>query len=201
MIITCPSCSTRFLLDEADMRESGRKVRCARCSHVWHEQAPSQPAELPGSVPPPLVEAAAAETPPVPAPASEEASPSPASITPQLEARVDNSEPAPKSKKPLVWVLAILIVLGLAAGGAAIFMPGQVQKLLGINKPAKPSVVAVPAGWGKAPAAEPAEAIQSATPEDALQNTNSETAPVLMPDDNAIFSDTPEVSSPTPPTE
>ncbi|PWR22406.1 DUF3426 domain-containing protein [Zavarzinia compransoris] len=47
MIITCPSCSTRYLLPPAALSASGRDVRCARCGHVWF-QAP--PADLPRTV-------------------------------------------------------------------------------------------------------------------------------------------------------
>nr|WP_247886831.1 zinc-ribbon domain-containing protein [Azospirillum sp. SYSU D00513] len=35
MIISCPTCSTRYTLDDASMGAHGRKVRCAKCSHVW----------------------------------------------------------------------------------------------------------------------------------------------------------------------
>ncbi|MCE9648565.1 MAG: zinc-ribbon domain-containing protein [Parvibaculum sp.] len=44
MIITCPSCSARYPVDAASFAPSGRKVRCAKCGHTWH-QAP--PADLP----------------------------------------------------------------------------------------------------------------------------------------------------------
>lgn len=35
MILTCPSCGTRFALDAARLGAEGRTVRCARCSHTW----------------------------------------------------------------------------------------------------------------------------------------------------------------------
>ncbi|MFA5122252.1 DUF3426 domain-containing protein [Zavarzinia sp.] len=44
MILTCPSCNTRYLLPPAALTTAGRDVRCARCGHVWF-QAP--PADLP----------------------------------------------------------------------------------------------------------------------------------------------------------
>ncbi len=41
MIITCPSCSTRYPVDAASFAPSGRKVRCAKCGHSWHQAPPT----------------------------------------------------------------------------------------------------------------------------------------------------------------
>lgn len=35
MIVSCPSCSVRFSLDESALGPEGRKVRCSKCSNVW----------------------------------------------------------------------------------------------------------------------------------------------------------------------
>lgn len=40
MILSCPNCATRYVLDPAKLRPLGRTVRCARCGHTWHEEAP-----------------------------------------------------------------------------------------------------------------------------------------------------------------
>jgi predicted Zn finger-like uncharacterized protein len=40
MILTCPSCSTRYLIDPVSLGVTGRVVRCARCSHSWSETPP-----------------------------------------------------------------------------------------------------------------------------------------------------------------
>jgi len=41
MILTCPQCATRYQTDAAKFPAEGRKVRCAKCSHVWHQDAPA----------------------------------------------------------------------------------------------------------------------------------------------------------------
>jgi predicted Zn finger-like uncharacterized protein len=38
MILTCPACGTRYQADEANFPPAGRKVRCAKCGHIWHQQ-------------------------------------------------------------------------------------------------------------------------------------------------------------------
>jgi predicted Zn finger-like uncharacterized protein len=67
MILTCPSCATRYSVDGAKFPAAGRTVRCAKCSHSWHqagETAEEALAEAP----------AAASTPePGPAPVAGEA--------------------------------------------------------------------------------------------------------------------------------
>lgn len=43
MILNCPKCSTRFLIDPNHLGTTGRNVRCGACSHEWH-QDPEKPA-------------------------------------------------------------------------------------------------------------------------------------------------------------
>jgi predicted Zn finger-like uncharacterized protein len=40
MILTCPSCATRYQADASKFPAAGRSVRCAKCSHVWHQLGP-----------------------------------------------------------------------------------------------------------------------------------------------------------------
>ncbi|MGL4964988.1 MAG: DUF3426 domain-containing protein [Inquilinus sp.] len=50
MIVTCPSCSTRYLVDPAAIGQGGRRVKCARCGHLWRE---SSVEPVPAAPPPP----------------------------------------------------------------------------------------------------------------------------------------------------
>lgn len=38
MIVTCPKCSSRFLLSAQTLGEEGKKVRCSRCKNVWQQE-------------------------------------------------------------------------------------------------------------------------------------------------------------------
>jgi predicted Zn finger-like uncharacterized protein len=39
MILTCPSCATRYFADDASIGPNGRAVRCAACKHTWYVEA------------------------------------------------------------------------------------------------------------------------------------------------------------------
>lgn len=48
MIITCPSCATRFHVDPHVLGDEGRPVRCVLCSYTWFQApAPDLPKRLP----------------------------------------------------------------------------------------------------------------------------------------------------------
>ncbi|MBV8652405.1 MAG: zinc-ribbon domain-containing protein [Alphaproteobacteria bacterium] len=40
MIVTCPACSTRYLVDPRALGSAGRMVRCANCANTWHQTPP-----------------------------------------------------------------------------------------------------------------------------------------------------------------
>jgi predicted Zn finger-like uncharacterized protein len=40
MILTCPSCDTRYQLDMAALRPEGQTVRCFKCRHTWTQKPP-----------------------------------------------------------------------------------------------------------------------------------------------------------------
>lgn len=37
MIITCPECTTRFMIADQALGDNGRTVRCSKCSHTWFQ--------------------------------------------------------------------------------------------------------------------------------------------------------------------
>lgn len=45
MILTCLQCQTRYRTDAAQFPSAGRKVRCAKCGHIWHQSPPEAEAE------------------------------------------------------------------------------------------------------------------------------------------------------------
>jgi predicted Zn finger-like uncharacterized protein len=53
MIVTCSSCSTRYLVDPAQLGAGGRTVRCAKCGHSWLQSPPADMPQPMESAPPP----------------------------------------------------------------------------------------------------------------------------------------------------
>lgn len=47
MILTCPSCATRYTLPDSQLPAGGRTVRCAACKSTWHAEKSEDPIELP----------------------------------------------------------------------------------------------------------------------------------------------------------
>lgn len=40
MILECSNCSTRFIVKDALLLPDGRKVKCAKCKHIWFQDPP-----------------------------------------------------------------------------------------------------------------------------------------------------------------
>jgi predicted Zn finger-like uncharacterized protein len=80
MILTCPECATRYQTDASHFSPDGRKVRCAKCGHVWFQAAPAIEAEARVEDTPPMARPA---TPPVTMP---ERSPPPREAAPSWQA-------------------------------------------------------------------------------------------------------------------
>jgi predicted Zn finger-like uncharacterized protein len=56
MILTCPNCGTQYVVKDGAIPPKGRQVRCASCSHSWHQDS-DEPAE-PRPAPEPVVDEA-----------------------------------------------------------------------------------------------------------------------------------------------
>ena len=59
MILSCPNCTTRYLLPALALAPDGHDVKCSNCEEVWHEMpdpeelaAEQQPEDIPDSVKP-----------------------------------------------------------------------------------------------------------------------------------------------------
>src|SRR5690348_5296930 len=116
MIVVCPQCSTRYLVDPRALGAGGRRVRCAQCANTWHHKPPAEAlAELETVAPAPRAEPAARVE----------------RVEPQFDrpALAEPSEPEHRIQLPALtqprrrpWLtvawLVLLVMVGLAAGGA-----------------------------------------------------------------------------------
>src|SRR6185312_4081356 len=94
MILTCPNCATRYQADAAKFQPAGRNVRCAKCSHVWHQDAP--PSESIAEPVPELVPEAQNAPAPVPSPPSPAPPPAPSLAAPPPEVIPPAPQPTPR---------------------------------------------------------------------------------------------------------
>ena len=53
MIVSCPACSTRYLVEPSALGSDGRVVRCAKCEHSWYQSPPDDmPHQVDLAIPP-----------------------------------------------------------------------------------------------------------------------------------------------------
>ena len=104
MIISCPSCSTKFRFDPNLLGTEGRMVRCAQCRHTWI-QAPPQPEPEP-EFPDPLL--------------FEDEPPRPRRARP-------TSKEEPKGRGIVAIGLIIVLVLLISVAAAAVILRDRVM--------------------------------------------------------------------------
>jgi predicted Zn finger-like uncharacterized protein len=104
MILTCPQCETRYQADASKFSGASRKVRCAKCGHVWLQEPPAPEAPEPGSE-------IFAKAEPAPVAAKMPPEPQPSAFAPTAE-KVAAPVSAVRKRAPLQWRQHI----GVAAG-------------------------------------------------------------------------------------
>lgn len=111
MILTCPQCATRYQTDAALFAPPGRKVKCAKCAHVWLQAAPPPEPDLEFAAEEPPPEHPVEEAPPqraAYAPPREDYAPAREAYAPARDHAPSVSAPAPGTP----WSYR----LGIAAG-------------------------------------------------------------------------------------
>lgn len=121
MILTCPSCGTRYQTDRARFAPPGQNVRCAKCGHVWFHAMPEVEAEpepalaVAAAAPEPEVSDSfrqAAFTPEPREPQFDERPPSPAVASPAARAARAPRRPFPVAAAA-GWLALVAVVGGV----------------------------------------------------------------------------------------
>ena len=155
MILSCPSCQARYLVNPVQLGETGRRVKCVRCHHVWYERRPPESIVSPTAAEP--------QTAAEPAPAT-----SPDLAASRFDAPGDKAKAAPssdpyppvsgqlpstvvlrRSRVPAAfWTLLVLLVgaalvLGAVARGDVVrFYPPAIVVYEAIGLPVDAAVLA-----------------------------------------------------------
>ncbi|HKD21007.1 MAG TPA: DUF3426 domain-containing protein [Rhizomicrobium sp.] len=107
MILTCPECATRYQTDASHFSPDGRKVRCAKCGHVWFQAAPAIEAEAP------IDSAPAMARPAVPSVAVPQRAPAPQESPSWQAPPQERAWPLERLGLGLGWAALALVVLAM----------------------------------------------------------------------------------------
>lgn len=139
MILTCPACAKRYLIADTAIGPAGRSVRCAACSHGWHQPPPAEdvrhdlvaapeaappappaatpePITAPPPPPPSWSEPVRATAPPIRASAPELDDRPPSRFTAERQPR-RNPEPLWTAAAVIVALALVALILMLKPGG------------------------------------------------------------------------------------
>jgi len=130
MIVRCPICSTSYQVDPRALGPNGRMVRCAQCSHTWHQAPPAEALAAAGAPAGAAAEGAAEPPPPPPFRAVEAPEPEPPRLRGVLADAEDAGAHLPEEPPnrgygaTIGWVLLLVVIGGLVA--AAIWQRDEV---------------------------------------------------------------------------